>query len=205
MGSQVHSDCFLDTCIYYGYATDWNPHKSGCRVIDGGAYRKHTSLTVKSELDELFRYMDRFLKEILRQGSVERALQNERNPNRRAFLSEAAKSIKCKSQEEAHYGFTLLFSTIKQSIKEALEKTAQPLIDRSKDFLLVDSLYFIGNKNDAQIIADAADWAQSRGIFFLFITTDQKDILRNSWQILQVIGRHYRQSGIIELCHVSRA
>lgn len=193
MAEPFPTHCFLDTCIYYCYAAEWDLDTRECRrVIDSKSYLKHTSLTVKSELDEFERDMERFLKFVMKSGSITKAISQETNRNRKAFLEGALHSLGHLSDVDALSALRLLIATIKETIKEALMmKTLRPLISPSKDDLLIESLSFLKNRNDCQIVADAAEWAQTNDVTLLFLTKDRKDILDNSRQIIRILNTHY--------------
>lgn len=201
MGEGEATPCFLDTCVYCGYVYDWDCNNGDCRrLFDSLGYARHTSVTVEGEIGGICRGLERFLKEVARIG-LRQAIEQERNPNRRALFQEVAKT----ANKGGNLGLSelrLLVSALKKGFAEAMAKTCKPLAGCSTDYLLIQSFYFIGNKSDAQILGDAVEWSRRLPGAAVFFTKDSKDILDNSRRILEVISRNYGDAPKIEFRHV---
>ncbi len=133
---------------------------------------------------------------------MQQTIEQEWNPNRRALFQEVVKRTANRGENAGLSELRLLAMTLKKGFSEAMGKTCKPLASRSTDHLLIQSLYFIGNRDDAQILGDAVEWSRSLAGAAIFFTKDSKDILDNSWRILEVISRNYGEDSKIEFRHV---
>jgi len=197
---------FLDTSVYVGYATEWDQYYEHCKRMCDGSYPKNSSVTVKNEIDGLIRDYKRYQQELDRNaGDIETMIRAELNPNRRRFLEQVKEhsSKGIRNNYERLSKIRLSVGILIDGILEVFGKTKKPLIPASSNYTLIESLTFIGDRNDAQILADAADWSKNMICETVFCTKDMQHIVKNAATIREILIRDSDGACHLQIRHIN--
>ncbi|MEM4217642.1 MAG: hypothetical protein QXZ09_06435 [Candidatus Methanomethylicaceae archaeon] len=195
----------MDTCVYCGYAYRWDGDNEHCgRLFESDRYSRNTSLTVKLEIEEICRDLGRFLRDVAKKG-LRQVIDQEQSKKRKDLFEKIAGSLIGKDPADQYAQLRTATRIIVQAFSEAMERTCKPILAQSKDYLLIQSLYLIGNESDAQILGDAIEWAKSLQGTALFFTKDRCHVLENHKTICKVIRNHYGSEPNIDFKHVSQS
>jgi len=196
---------FLDTSVYVGYATEWDRYYKNCMRMCDGTYPKNSSVTVKGEIDELIRDYRRYQQELDRNaGDIETMIETEPNQNRKRFLEQVKEhsSKGVRNDYERLSKIRLNLMIVIRGILEAFQKTKSPLIPASSNHLLIETLGFIGDRKDAQILADVADWSRNMTGETVFCTKDIQHILKNAVAICEILIRDSDGACRLQIKHI---
>jgi hypothetical protein len=197
---------FLDTSVYVGYATEWDQYYEHCKRMLDGDYSKNSSVTVENEINELIRDYRHYLQELSKKdGDIDVMIKAEQNPNRRRFLEQVKEhsSKNTRDNYEVLSKIRLSMRILIDGILEAFGKTKKPLIPASSNYTLIESLTFIGDRNDAQILADAAGWSKNMTCKTVFCTKDMQHIVKNAVTILKIITRDSNGACQLQIRHIN--
>jgi hypothetical protein len=195
--NNVH-DCFADTCIYIDYGLDFNYYNGAAQKFFNSAHKRYTSDSVDIEI--------RYFKDFTTQfgGQLENALTNRKrkdvinyprtvfrrfNDSRWDLIGDIIKKIKNHDAEGMTSEYRAFKKLVWARIDDAKSKTNNPFEKQSNDKKFIDSLSYINDPYDQQIIADAALWAASYE-YAVFCTADREHILSNESKLTPHIATY---------------
>lgn len=197
-------DCFIDTCIYidYGLPAPFSDFNTEATDFFNSAHRKYTSYSVTIEINRFKGFMHQF--QIQLEGALNRRERKSiikipqtiftgYNDSRWPLIEKLIGMIKNRNDKEMASLYREFRKLVIDTIDDGLAKTANPIEPVSKDQAFVQSLEYIKDTDDQQIIADAVVWA-TRFDQALFCTIDRNHILKNgptlTAKCAAKVGRH---------------
>lgn len=194
-------DCFADTCVYIDYGLDFKYYNDATAKFFNSNHRRFTSVSVESEIG--------FFKDFTNQfgGQLERALNKGKRKDVIHYPSTVFKHFsdsrwdligeiinKIKNHDAA--GMISEYRAFKRlvwaRIDDAKSKTHNPFEKQSNDKTFVNSLSYINDSDDQQIIADAALWA-IKYEFAIFCTADREHILNNETKLTLHVAAYLKK------------
>jgi hypothetical protein len=166
---------FLDTNVYMSYAINDQIEKfhSQCCTVFDAPNSRHTSFTVKQELEKKIRNRRTLYREVL-QHTISKKSPESFSPSsgNEADKAHGMKVLQVyeKGSLDMEYLRTL-HTLLERGILDALaNRTTKPLVERSTDAVMKDDFRFIMDIHppDNEVLADFVDWSMpTQGACFI--------------------------------------
>ena len=198
-------DCFTDTCVYIHYGIYFNDYHAEATSYFNALHRKHTSESVLIEINHFKDFTRRFqfqLEDALNRGRRKDVIKfpgsifRGYSESRWALIERIIAIIKNCNAEQMASEYRAFKRLVWARIDEALSKTKNPLEKQSNDQNFIDSLSYIGDPKDQQIIADAALWA-SQYSYAIFCTTDRNHVLINEPKLVHDVSVYLHKNCLV--------
>lgn len=179
---------FLDTCIFFAFATPFeNWHIECLKFLKKKTDEHRTGKRVIDEIDNRWRKRRRLYADLSKSGSGSLDFANViMNPNDKIHFQELAVQLSKFPKEQILTQLRDIQLIIGKGLEEGKSQITPPLIGLYNDNVCYALQAFVQNPKDAEILTDALCWSEENSPI-VFCTLDVHDIIRNHSRIIGVM------------------